>query len=141
MISNENPLYMVSGVFNAVCVRGNMLGDSMFYGRGAGKLPTASAVVGDVVDLARRKNETIPCLWEDEEAELSDIGQTERSFYVRVKPEALEDLKAALPGGEVICAGRSEDCAYVTKAVREKEFAEVCEKLGDSVLGRIRMGE
>ena len=50
MISRDNPLYMVNDVFNAVCVHGNMLGDSMYYGKGAGKLPTASAVVSDVVD-------------------------------------------------------------------------------------------
>lgn len=142
MISNENPLYMVSGVFNAICVRGNMLGDSMYYGRGAGKLPTASAVVGDVVDCARNQGKTLPCLWDAEEAVLSDIGEVERSFFIRVKADALDDVKAAFPGGEVIAVdGRAEDKGYVTVALKEKEFAAKCEALGDAVLNRIRMGE
>ena len=142
MISNENPLYMVSGVFNAICVRGNMLGDSMYYGRGAGKLPTASAVVGDVVDCARNQGKTLPCLWDAEEAVLSDIGEVERSFFIRVKADALDDVKAAFPGGEVIAVdGRAEDKGYVTAALKEKEFAAKCEALGDAVLNRIRMGE
>lgn len=52
LVGRDNPLYSVSGVFNAIFVHGNMLGDAMFYGSGAGKLPTASAVVADVVDEA-----------------------------------------------------------------------------------------
>lgn len=142
MISNENPLYMVSGVFNAICVRGNMLGDSMYYGRGAGKLPTASAVVADVVDCARHQGETLECLWDSEEAVLSDIGEVERSFFMRVKADALDDVKAAFPGGETVSVeGRSEDMGYVTAALKEKDFAAKCEALGDAVLNRIRMGE
>ena len=58
MISNHNPLHGISDVFNAVFVHSNMLGDSMYYGRGAGKLPTASAVVSDVVDCARHQGKT-----------------------------------------------------------------------------------
>ena len=142
MISNENPLYMVSGVFNVICVRGNMLGDSMYYGRGAGKLPTASAVVADVVDCARHQGETLECLWDSEEAVLSDIGEVERSFFMRVKADALDDVKAAFPGGETVSVeGRSEDMGYVTAALKEKDFAAKCEALGDAVLNRIRMGE
>ena len=53
MIDKESPLSMINGVFNGVLVTGNMLGDSMYYGKGAGKLPTASAVVGDVVECAK----------------------------------------------------------------------------------------
>ena len=49
LLGKEHPLYNVDDVFNAIFVRGNMLGDAMFYGSGAGKLPTASAVVADVV--------------------------------------------------------------------------------------------
>ena len=125
MISNENPLYMVSGVFNAICVRGNMLGDSMYYGRGAGKLPTASAVVADVVDCARHQGETLECLWDSEEAVLSDIGEVERSFFMRVKADALDDVKAAFPGGETVSVeGRSEDMGYVTAALKEKDFLQ-----------------
>ena len=53
LVSCENPLAGVEDVFNAIAVTGNAVGDVMFYGRGAGKLPTASAVVADVMDIAR----------------------------------------------------------------------------------------
>lgn len=53
MIRKDCPLAFVNDVFNAVYVKGNMLDDTMYYGRGAGKLPTASAVVSDVIDCAR----------------------------------------------------------------------------------------
>ena len=53
LVSGENPLSGVEGVFNAISINGNAIGDAMFYGRGAGKLPTASAVVADVIDIAK----------------------------------------------------------------------------------------
>ncbi len=53
LVSDENPLAGVEDVFNAIAVTGNAIGDVMFYGRGAGKLPTASAVVADVIDIAK----------------------------------------------------------------------------------------
>lgn len=142
MISEENPLYMVNGVFNAVCVKGNMLGDSMYYGRGAGKLPTASAVVSDVVDCARHQGKIIMCLWEREEAVLSDIGEVQRSFFLRVKTDALEAVKEAFPGGrELHVEGRTEDCGYFTGMLKEKDCNAKCEALGSSILNKIRMGE
>lgn len=142
MISDENPLYMVSGVFNAVCVRGNMLGDSMYYGRGAGKLPTASAVVADVIDCARNQDRTIMCLWDKEEAVLADIGDVERSAFLRIKTESLEAVKEAFPGGQVVTVeGRSKDIGYVTPMMKERELAKKCAALGENVLNRIRMGE
>ena len=69
----EHPLYSVNGVFNAVFVHGNVLGDAMFYGSGAGKLPTASAVVADVVDAAKHLNRNIMTMWESEKVELSQL--------------------------------------------------------------------
>ncbi len=141
MISKENPLYMVSDVFNAILVKGNMLGESMYYGKGAGKLPTASAVVGDVVDCARNQGRTIPCLWDDAEASLADVSEVERRFFVRVKAEALDTLKAAFPGGEAVDAGRVEDAGFVTAVMKEKDFYAKCQELGEAILGKIRLGE
>lgn len=71
LISSDSPLYTVNGVFNAVLVKGNMLGESMYYGRGAGKLPTASAVAADVVDCARHMGETLTCFWDAGKRHLS----------------------------------------------------------------------
>lgn len=140
MIDRENPLSMVNGVFNAVLVTGNMLGDSMYYGKGAGKLPTASAVVSDVVDCARHQGKVIMCFWDKQEAKLACVEETERSFFVRAKAEALEAVKAAFPGGEVLTvAGRSEDFGYFTPVMKEKDFAAKCEALGEAVLSKIRL--
>lgn len=140
MIDSENPLYMVSGVFNAVCVRGNMLGDSMYYGKGAGKLPTASAVVSDVIDCARHQGKPIMCFWDKEEAKLADIAEVERRFFVRAKAESSEVVQAALPGGEVYrVAERAKDFGYVTPVMKEKDFASACEGLGDHILSKIRV--
>ena len=118
-----------------------MLGNSMYYGKGAGKLPTASAVVGDVVDCARNQGRTLPCLWDAKEAVLADVGEVERRFFVRVKPEALEEVMAAFPGGEKVDAGRSKDTGYVTASLKEKEFAAKAKLLGDALLGKIRIGD
>ena len=141
MISSANPLYMVSDVFNAILVRGNMLGDSMYYGRGAGKLPTASAVVADVIDCVKNAGKNIVTLWDAEEAKVADVAEVERSFFLRVEGTALEAVKNAFPGGEVIIVEGREDAAYVTASVKEKDFAAKCEVLGDVVLSKIRMGE
>ena len=70
MMGREHPLYAVDDVFNAVFVRGNMLGDAMFYGSGAGKLPTASAVVADVVEAAKNPSISMMGAWSEEKEEL-----------------------------------------------------------------------
>ncbi|MBQ8823429.1 MAG: homoserine dehydrogenase [Lachnospiraceae bacterium] len=139
MISADYPLYMVNDVFNGVFVRSNMLGDSMYYGRGAGKLPTASAVVGDVVECARNLGNNVPVFWDSEEAKLVDISEVSRSFFVRAKAEAKADVLAAFPGGkEVVIEGR-DDFGYFTQEMKEKDFAEKFEALGDKVFIRIRV--
>lgn len=140
MISKEHPLAMVNDVFNAVFVTGNMLGDSMYYGRGAGKLPTASAVVSDVVDCARHQGKTIMCFWDKEDVKLADVAETEKAFYVRAAADAKADVEAAFPGGKVVVVeGRDEDFGYFTPVMKEKDFAAKCEVLGENVLSKIRL--
>lgn len=140
MISKEHPLAMVNDVFNAVFVTGNMLGDSMYYGRGAGKLPTASAVVSDVVDCARHQGKTVMCFWDKEDVKLSDVSEVERSFFVRAKAEAKDAVMAAFPNGEMVTVdGRNDDFGYFTQVLKEKDFAAKCADLGDAVLSKIRV--
>jgi len=140
MIDQAHPLYMVNGVFNAVCVKGNMLGDSMYYGRGAGKLPTASAVVSDVIDCARHQERTIMCFWEEEEAKMVEIGEVERTFFVRARLEGRGEVEAAFPDGKVIqVPGRTDEFGYFTGVMKEKEFAAKYETLGENVISRIRV--
>ncbi len=140
MISRENPLAMVNDVFNAVLVTGNMLGDSMYYGRGAGKLPTASAVVSDVIDCARHQGKVIMCFWDKEEAVLADSSKSSSAFYLRAKDGSQEAVKAVIPGGRILeLPGRDEDFAYFTPVLEEGAFEKICEGLGDLILGRIRL--
>ena len=140
MISKEHPLAAVNDVYNGVFVTGNMLGDVMFYGRGAGKLPTASAVVSDVVDCARHiGRSSIVCIWEKEEAKLIDKDETEKQFFIRAKADATELLKQSFPGGRFVDAGRSEDCGYITTVMKEKDFDEKYASLGEAVYNRIRL--
>ena len=140
LLSKEHPLAMVHGVFNAVFVTGNMLGDSMYYGRGAGKLPTASAVVSDVVDCARHQGKVIMCFWDKEEVKLADIGEAERSFFIRAKAGAEDAVTAAFPGGRMVhLKDRKEDFGYFTQPMKESEFLAKYEALGEQMLGRIRL--
>lgn len=137
MISRDNPLYMVNDVFNAVCVHGNMLGDSMYYGKGAGKLPTASAVVSDVVDCARHIGKVIMCFWDDEDVKVSDVSEARRAFFVRVdvakEKEAIDTFKSV----RVIEADVEGEFAFVTDVMSEKEFNEKADAVG--IVSRIRM--
>ena len=137
MISRDNPLYMVNDVFNAVCVHGNMLGDSMYYGKGAGKLHTASAVVSDVVDCARHIGKVIMCFWDDEDVKVSDVSEARRAFFVRVdvtkEKEAIDTFKSV----RVIEADVEGEFAFVTDVMSEKEFNEKADAVG--IISRIRM--
>lgn len=140
MLGKDHPLSMVNDVFNAVFVTGNMLGDSMYYGRGAGKLPTASAVVSDVIDCARHQGKTVMCFWDKEEVKLADVSEVERSFYIRVNADAKDEVLKAFPGSEAIVAeGRTEDAAFITPVMAQKDFDAKCAALGSVVLSKIRL--
>ena len=137
MISKEHPLAMVNGVFNAVCVHGNMLGDSMYYGKGAGKLPTASAVVSDVVDCARHIGKVIMCFWDDEDIVLSGIGESERNFFVRVDAQKEKEAIAIFENVQVVEADVPGEFAFVTEVMREEEFDKKAKEVG--IINRIRI--
>ena len=141
MISNHNPLHGISDVFNAVFVHINMLGDSMYYGRGAGKLPTASAVVSDVVDCARHQGKTVMCLWDEEEVKPLDYTLAVRKFFVRVDGNALSEVRARELFGEIEVIRLEEkpqEYGFVTPLMQEKEFARISSGV-EGILGRIRL--
>ena len=141
MISADHPLHVVNGVFSAVFVHGNMLGDSMYYGKGAGKLPTASAVVSDVIDCARHIGKVIMCFWDATDAKLMNVEEAENKFFFRVKSGNGEKVKAVF--GEVKSvklSGMDEEEAFVTSLMKEKDFTEKYEKIADICVGnRIRV--
>ncbi len=84
MIGSSHPLFAVDDVMNAILVKGNMLGDVMFYGAGAGSLPTASAVVSDIIVEARHLDENIPVKMLPEKMELGDVSEATSKYYVRM---------------------------------------------------------
>lgn len=140
MVSKEHPIAMVNDVFNAVFVTGNMLGDSMYYGKGAGKLPTASAVVSDVIDCARHQGKVITCFWDREDIRIADMSDVKRCFFLRGAEYAKETIITMFNGGRKIeLEGRAEDFGYITAPMTEKEFNDICNSLGDAVLARIRI--
>lgn len=139
MISKGHPLYMVNGVFNAVCVHGNMLGDSMYYGRGAGKLPTASAVVSDVVDCARHIGKVIMCFWDAEDVALTQIGEASRRFFVRVGADRESRALQVFGQASVIEADVPGEFAFITEKMTEKEFDRKAREVG--IISRIRIEE
>ena len=137
MIGADHALNGVNDVFNAVYVTGNMVDDVMFYGRGAGKLPTASAVVSDVIECARNLGTTLPCVWSDEKVQVTDFKNKERKFFVRVEMEKRSNvLNQVGPITEIrVC---DEEFAFVTAPMTEKAFDEKISKL-DGILSVIRV--
>ena len=142
MIDRKHPLYSVNDVFNAIFVHGNVLGDAMFYGSGAGKLPTASAVVSDVVDAVKHLDGNVVPGWTSEKLELIPVGNVESRFFVRMKGSCAEKLAKA---EEVFGAVDAKELAdvegefgFITEKMTETEYHEKAEKL-DDILGMIRV--
>ena len=139
MIQADNPLYAVNDVFNAICVTGNMLGDVMFYGKGAGKEATASAVVSDVVDAVKHMNVNVMTIWEDEKQEVAPMDEMKNRFFVRIG--ASEKAKAEDLFEEVtpVDGGIADEFGFLTGTMTEKEFNETISQF-DTFITRIRVG-
>ena len=141
LVGQENPLYGVKGVFNSIFVHGNMLGDAMFYGSGAGKLPTASAVAADVVEAAKHLHDTIPNNWSNEEMILMEPDSVEGRFFVRVKDTSLDEVDKAFGKVEAVIEPDSlpEEFGFITRLMTQGEYKERVKALGENVLGMIRV--
>ena len=138
LVPEGHPLFAVNDVFNAVFVHGNMLGDAMFYGSGAGKLPTASAVAADIVDIVKHKNKNIPICWSEEKLELADYKTLENAFFVRTKASKEQVEKVFGKVTYVKAEGVLQEIGFVTEKMSEAAFEEMAGAL-ESVLQRIRM--
>ncbi len=100
LVPQDCPVAPVDDVFNAIMIRGNAVGDVMFYGRGAGDLPTASAVMGDVMDAVQHRAKRRELGW-SESAELADFAGLSMKWYLRGDFPAPEG-STELSGGAVI---------------------------------------
>ena len=140
MIKAEHPLYSVNDVFNGIFVKGNVIGDIMFYGSGAGKLPTASAVVADVVDAAKHFGKNIWTIWSSKKLELVEIDKVRHRFFVRVlkNKNSLNEIKSLFAEIEEVPNVIPEEYAFITPLISEKEMEEKKEKL-EGFLGSIRV--
>lgn len=129
LVAKEHPLYNIEDVFNAIFVKGNMLGDSMFYGSGAGKLPTASAVVGDIVEAAKNPDRSMMATWAEDKAVLEQKADTTKKFFVRVKgteADLKEELETAFGPLEVVTlADKADEFAFVTEVMSEGKYEAI----------------
>ena len=140
MINDQNPLYFVNDVFNGILVHGNTLGNTMYYGAGAGKLPTASAVVSDIIDCVKHLGKTVFCFWDKEELQLSSMDDSVKRFFVRVKDADFAKAKEVFGDVEEIDAQITGEKGFFTKAMSEKAFKEKSAQVGE-IISRIRVEE
>jgi len=146
LISTDNLLAQVSDVFNAVQVCGNAVGEVMFYGRGAGKLPTASAVVGDVIDAAQHLAERKPLSWDAGFAEyVLDHADNECATLLRFETEDKQALLASLGSAlgdvsVVTCPDMpANELAVVTAVMSERQLDNGLAALGKQPISRLRL--
>ena len=140
MIDSTHPLYNVNDVLNGIYVHGNVLGDVMFFGAGAGKLPTASAVVSDVVDCVKHKGKNVMTIWSSVKQELGDTFDETRRFFVRIQGDDVQAAKAAFGEGQVVKVdGINGEFGFVTEPMTERAFEDAKDKV--SVISRIRIDD
>lgn len=141
MIGREHPLYAVSDVYNGILVRSDMLGTSMYYGSGAGKLPTASAVVADLIEAAQNERTNVPIGWGAERQEIADSKTGEYRYFVRIAGKAEEKaglVKSAFGEVRTLVLEDGDEFAILTGKMSEAEFIEhaievdsECQKKGE----------
>ena len=141
MIGKDHPLYMVSDVFNGILVEGNMLGTSMYYGSGAGKLPTASAVVADIIEEAQNLKSNVRLGWDAKRLEIEPMLSSRHRYFVRVAGTLADKEKTVEEAfGEVekIVLDGTGEFAFVTDEMPEASFMAKKAELEAEVLQFIR---
>lgn len=152
IIENTHPLAGVEDVFNAILVNGDAIGEAMFYGRGAGKLPTASAVVADVIEIVKHWGSFGGYNWNvKEENNVIDIMETESKFFVRVKVNdkdkginEIEKLYQKVEWLKPLEAANGEELVFITECILEKDAKDMLKKVSqldcvEEVLSTIRV--
>lgn len=134
IVKKSNPLANVNDVFNAILVKGDASDDIMFYGSGAGKFPTASAVVGDIIDVARQpKTGNTQMLWcAAGQEELADMGSNVTEMYLSfsLTNMLVDEAEINRLFGAVNYIEKTEEVlSFVTEAKKEKDIAEAIASL------------
>lgn len=141
----DNQLSGIDDVFNGVLIKGDAAGEVLFYGKGAGKLPTASAVVADIVHIAKSSHTSLSLTWEDSNADsVADISTYENAFYYRLRgsisPKKAEELWEPLTF--LSRKGQpADEIAFLTGCMPQARAAAIEQKLGGQteILGKIRL--
>lgn len=138
VVKNSSMLAGVDGVFNALLVRGDAVGEVLLYGPGAGKMATASAVVADVLDCARIGGfEGLYCWGENDPSKISDYKNSEVSLYVRGfannKENAVEKIRESFQGVQLLSreSAPANEIAFVTGKDKEAELTEALTAIKD----------
>jgi len=146
LLPKNHPLAAVNDVFNAVFVTGDAVGEVMFFGRGAGELPTASAVTSDVMSAARNRlnniSGTVSCTCYDEK-KVKPMGDTKTKYYIRInvadKPGVLAGIASIFGNNDVSIAsviqknttGKAAEIVLVTHKVFEKNLQDALKIIKD----------
>lgn len=149
VIPRSDPLFSVDGVFNGIKIVGNCLGTTMLYGMGAGKLPTASAVVSDIIAAVRHQDEFQGIGWSEKMLEIEPMVSNAFNYLLRVEgtfEEIKDDLKEFfLEDSEpeaIVLKGRTDEFAFLTDVMFESDFLENLkgfeEKTGRRIIHYIR---
>ncbi|MBQ7295255.1 MAG: homoserine dehydrogenase [Clostridia bacterium] len=144
LVKNSSMLSGVNGVFNACLVRGDMVGDVLMYGQGAGSLATASAVVGDVIDCAANDKERKFFGWGDKkEGYLADYLDCETILYVRAESADKAAIEKAFGSVEYLTRENqpANEIAFITAAAKEKDLRCALEKAGINALSVIKVSD
>lgn len=150
-VSNNSQLSSVDDVFNGIMVRGDATGDVVFYGKGAGKLPTASAVVADVLDCVKHIDARKYLYWEDGTGEeVIPYDQSQTAMYVRAsadnKQKAMEEVAEIFGETDLLSRKKAPktEFAFVTKVMTVAAFNQkikAMEEKGITIANSMRIGE
>ncbi len=143
-VSDESMLSGVNGVFNACLVRGDATGDVLMYGKGAGKLATASAVVGDVIDCAANDDKRKFFGWDDaKENMLADYLDCETALYIRTAQADKEKINSIFGAVDFLQRENQpeNEIAFVTPVMKEKELRKLIEANGLNIVSCIRVAD
>ena len=120
LIPEEHPLANVEDVYNAVAVKGNATGEVMFYGRGAGELPTASACVADVMEALQASPRREEIGWDADTAGFQDPRELHTRYYFRIEGSLTD---AAMAFGQVEVLSEDGETAFLTDTVSGEDAA------------------
>lgn len=143
-VKNSSMLSGVSGVFNACLVRGDMTGDVLMYGKGAGKLATASAVVGDVIDCASNNKERKFFGWADEKPDfVASYLENETAFYVRATDADKAEIEKVFGAVEYLRRENQpeNETSFVTPVMKEEDFRNKLSELKINLITTIRISD